>query len=114
MEKKKACFEMRKCCWRLCSDVCRQAVALQRPLVFGMTKTATSGGTASGLKKKNCHGAIQLNGVLSPHRRLLGSSCLEGASRLPPSEPIIEQRLLQACQFREDVGLNLRFEQATM
>ena len=52
-EKKKACFEMRKCCWRLCSDVCRQAVALQRPLVFGMTKTATSGVTASGLKKKN-------------------------------------------------------------
>src|SRR4029434_10509657 len=65
-------------------------------------------------KKAVIHGAIQLNGVLSPHRRLQGSSCLEGASRIPPPEPIIEQRLLQACQFREDVGLNLRFEQATM
>ena len=37
----------------------------------------------------------------------------KGASHLQPPEPIIEQRLLQACQFREDVGLDLRFEQAT-
>src|SRR4029434_11186345 len=57
---------------------------------------------------------IYMSMVLSPHSRLQGSSCLEGASRLPPPESIIEQRLLQACQFREDVGLNLRFEQATM
>src|SRR4029434_6228976 len=55
------------------------------------------------LKKAVIHGAIQLNDVLSPHRRFQGSSL----SHLPPPEPIIEKRLLQACQFREYVGLNL-------
>ena len=34
----------------------------------------------------------------------------KGASHLPPPEPIIEQRLLQACQFRENVGLNLSID----
>src|SRR4029434_3153215 len=44
-------------------------------------------------KKAVIHGAIQLNGVLNPHRRLQGSSCLEGASHLPP----LSQSLNRGC-----------------